>query len=202
MIFLVVGNLFAACDTDIENETIVDPYTYSPQYYQNLRDYALADDMTTIRQVARMIPQADTTRVGIYGHSGGGFMATAALLTHPDFYRVAVAASGNHDNNIYLKWWGETFHGRGPIPTNMELAPRLEGRLLLIHGDMDNNVHPASTLRMADALIRAGKRFDMLILPGKDHGLGDRYYENTINYYMLEHLAGRRMNHTDILHHQ
>ena len=176
-----------------------DFYTHG---YQNLRDYALADDMTTIRQVARMIPQADTTRVGIYGHSGGGFMATAALLTHPDFYRVAVAASGNHDNNIYLKWWGETFHGRGPIPTNMELAPRLEGRLLLIHGDMDNNVHPASTLRMADALIRAGKRFDMLILPGKDHGLGDRYYENTINYYMLEHLAGRRMNHTDILHHQ
>lgn len=170
--------------------------------YQNLRDYALADDMAAIRQVARMMPQADTTRVGIYGHSGGGFMATAALLTHPEFYRVAVAASGNHDNNIYLKWWGETFHGRGHIPTNMELAPRLEGRLLLIHGDMDNNVHPASTLRMADALIKAGKRFDMLILPGKDHGLGDRYYENTISYYMLEHLAGRQMNHTDILHHK
>lgn len=176
-----------------------DFYTHG---YQNLRDYALDDDMATIRQIAQMYPQADTTRVGIYGHSGGGFMATAALLTHPEFYKVAVAASGNHDNNIYLKWWGETFHGRGHIPTNLELAPNLKGKLLLIHGDMDNNVHPANTIRMAQALIKAGKRFDMLILPGKDHGLGDKYYTNTINYYMLEHLAGRQINHTDILLHK
>ena len=176
-----------------------DFYTYG---YQNLRDYALADDQAVIRQLARAIPQADTTRVGIYGHSGGGFMAAAALLSHPDFYRVAVSASGNHDNNIYLKWWGETFHGRGRVPTNLELAPNLQGRLLLIHGDMDNNVHPAHTLRMAQALIKEGKRFDMLLLPGQNHGLGDRYYQNRIHYYLLEHLAGRRFSHIDILKHQ
>lgn len=176
-----------------------DFYTYG---YQNLRDYALDDDMAAIRQMKQIVPQADTTRVGIYGHSGGGFMAVAAMLQHPDFYRVGIAASGNHDNNIYTKWWGETFHGRGKIPTNIELAKHLNGRLLLIHGDMDNNVHPAHTMRMADALIKEGKTFDMLILPGKDHGLGDKYYMNRIRYYMLQHLAGRTFNHIDILHHK
>lgn len=170
--------------------------------YQNLRDYALDDDMAAIRQMPQIIPQADTTRVGIYGHSGGGFMTVAAMLQHPDFYQVGIAASGNHDNNIYTKWWGETFHGRGHIPTNIELAKNLNGRLLLIHGDMDNNVHPANTIRMADALINSGKTFDMLILPGKDHGLGDKYFMNRIRYYMLQNMLGRTFNHIDILQHK
>lgn len=175
-------------------------YTYG---YGNLRDYVLDDDYAAIKQVAALIPQADTTRVGIYGHSGGGFVTTAAMLTRPDFYKVGVAASGNHDNNIYLKWWGETYHGirqvtdslgnkrwDARIPTTMELAKNLKGNLLLIHGDVDNNVHPASTLRMANALIKAGKRFDMLMIPGADHGLGDAYYMNTIRAYFREHLLG------------
>lgn len=170
--------------------------------YQNLRDYALDDDLAAIRQLPQFIPQADTCRVGIYGHSGGGFMTVAAMLQHPDFYKVGVAASGNHDNNIYTKWWGETFHGRGRIPTNIELAKNLNSHLLLIHGDMDNNVHPANTIRMADALIKEGKTFDMLLLPGKDHGLGDKYYMNRIRYYMLQHLAGRTFNHIDIIQHK
>ncbi|MBQ9285034.1 MAG: prolyl oligopeptidase family serine peptidase [Bacteroidaceae bacterium] len=172
--------------------------------YGNLRDYALDDDYAAIRQVAARIPQADTTRVGIYGHSGGAFLSTTALLSRPEFYKVAVAASGNHDNNIYLKWWGETFHGihqrtdslghthwEAHIPTNMELAGNLKGHLLLIHGDVDNNVHPASTLRMAQALIRAGKLFDMLMLPGVDHGVGDQYYQTTVRAYFREHLLGK-----------
>lgn len=175
-------------------------YTYG---YGNLRDYTLEDDYATIRQIAALYPQADTTRVGIYGHSGGGFVTTAAMLTRPDFYKVGVAASGNHDNNIYLKWWGETFHGvkqvtdslgnkhwDAHVPTTMELAKSLKGNLLLIHGDVDNNVHPASTLRMANAFIQAGKRFDMLMIPGADHGLGDKYYMNTIRAYFREHLLG------------
>ncbi len=176
-------------------------YTYG---YGNLRDYALDDDYAAIRQVATRIPQADTTRVGIYGHSGGAFLSTTALLSRPEFYKVAVAASGNHDNNIYLKWWGETFHGihqvtdslghthwDAHIPTNMELAGNLKGHLLLIHGDVDNNVHPASTMRMAQALIRAGKHFDMLMLPGVDHGVGDQYYQTTVRAYFREHLLGK-----------
>lgn len=165
-------------------------YSYG---YGNLRDYALADDHAAICQVARLVPQADTTRVGIWGHSGGGFMAAAALLSNPNFYKVGVSASGNHDNNIYTKWWGETFHGRGRIPTNIELASRLKGNLLLIHGDMDNNVHPANTMRLAHALICAGKRFDMLIIPGADHALGDTYFLNTIRAYLREHLRGERI---------
>ncbi len=165
--------------------------------YGNLRDYALDDDYQAIRQIASLIPQADTTRVGIWGHSGGGFMAAAAMLTRPWFYKTAVSCSGNHDNNIYTKWWGETFHGSQPIPTNMELADRLQGNLLLVHGDMDNNVHPASTLRMAHALIRANKRFDMLIIPGANHALGDSYFTNVVRAYLREHLRGEQIP-TDI----
>lgn len=170
--------------------------------YGNLRDYAIADDMAAIRQIAQRYPCADIDRVGIYGHSGGGFMTVAAMLNHPEFYKVGVAASGNHDNNIYTQWWGETFHGvrqsvdsdgrvkfECRIPTNIELADRLEGDLLLITGDVDNNVHPASTYRMARALIRADKVFDMMIIPGADHGLGDRYYNNLIRRYFVRHLV-------------
>ncbi len=178
-------------------------YTYG---YGNFRDYVLDDDYAAIRQIAALIPQADTTRVGIYGHSGGGFVATAALLTRPDFYKVGIAASGNHDNNIYLKWWGETFsgihqvtdslghkHWDAHIPTTMELAPNLKGNLLLIHGDVDNNVHIASTMRMAHALIKANKRFDMLIIPGTDHGLDATYYPSIIRSYFREHLLGEKV---------
>ncbi len=162
-----------------------DFYTHG---YGNLRDYAIDDDMATIRQVAEMIPQADTTRVGIFGHSGGGFMTATALMLHPEFYKVGVAASGNYDNNIYTKWWGETFHGRGKIPTTIELAPNLQGKLLLITGDKDNNVHPANTMRLANALIKANKKFDLFIMPGFDHGMGGRYYENLIRDYFIKHL--------------
>lgn len=181
----------------------------------NLRDYAVDDDMALVRQVAARYPFADPDRVGIYGHSGGGFMAATALLLHPEFYKVAVAASGNHDNNIYAQWWGEVFHGveqrtdadgkvhfECKVPTTAELADRLRGRLLLVHGDMDDNVHPASTLRLADALIRAGKRFDMLIMPGVDHGLPIRYFNNTVKYYFVEHLLGLPQEEIDILKHE
>lgn len=166
--------------------------------YGNLRDYPLDDDYAVIRQIGEIFPFADTTRVGIYGHSGGGFMTATAMMTRPGFYKAGVAASGNYDNNIYMKWWGETFHGvreengvfECRIPTTMELAGNLEGNLLLITGDMDNNVHPASTLRLADALIKAGKYFDMMVIPGADHGLGDKYYVNLIRLYFARHLLG------------
>lgn len=191
-----------------------DFYTYG---YGNLRDYPLADDKNTIEQLARKYSFIDTTRVGIYGHSGGGFQTVAAILTYPDFYKVAVAASGNHDNNIYIQWWGETFHGLNEktdpktgkatfsvnIPTNMELAGNLRGRLLLITGDVDKNVPPSSTYRMADALIKAGKRFDMFVLPGKDHGVMCPYYQNLIRYYFVDNLLHPDTDrHTDIINHK
>ncbi len=123
--------------------------------------------------------------MGITGHSGGGFMSTAALLTYPDFYKVAVSESGNHENNIYNQNWSEKYHGikevDGPdgkvkfeysIQKNSELAKNLKGHLLLSTGDMDDNVHMANTMRLADALIKAHKRFDQFILPGQRHAYG------------------------------
>ncbi len=153
--------------------------------YGNLRDYGLEDQKVAVQKLAAKYPWIDGTKVGIHGHSGGGFMSTAAILTYPDFYTAAVSCAGNHDNSVYNRWWSETHQGilekitaTGDttfvysINKNQELAPELKGHLLLVHGDMDNNVHPANTIRMADALIRANKRFDMLILPTQRHGFG------------------------------
>ncbi|WP_148372566.1 S9 family peptidase [Bacteroides bouchesdurhonensis] len=184
--------------------------------YGNLRDYPLADDKYVIEQLAKEYPYIDLDRVGIYGHSGGAFQTVASILTYPDFYKVAVAASGNHDNNIYIQWWGETFHGLNEkkdtktgkttfsvkIPTNMELAGNLKGKLMLITGDVDKNVPPSSTYRLADALIKANKRFDMFILPGKDHGVMSPYYQNLIRYYFVENLLQPSQRHIDIINHK
>jgi len=160
----------------------------------NMRDYALADNKKTIEDLAKDRSYVDLNKVGIFGHSGGGFMTATAMMTHPEFYKVGVAASGNYDPNIYTQWWGETYHGVNTtakatyIPTTLELAPNLKGKLLLITGDVDINVHPAHTFRLANALIKSGKFFDMMVLPGKDHGLGDWYYQSLIRNYFLSHL--------------
>jgi dipeptidyl aminopeptidase/acylaminoacyl peptidase len=182
--------------------------------YGNLRDYGLADKKAAVEQLARRHSFLDINRVGIYGHSGGGFMSTAALLVYPDFFKVAVSSSGNHENNIYNNTWSEKHHGikevvdadgnvtfEYDIEKNSELAKNLKGRLLLIHGDMDNNVHPGNTLRMADALIKANKRFDMLIIPGARHGFGAA--NNYVNWiradYFARHLLGEYDNSVDIV---
>lgn len=153
--------------------------------YGNLRDYGLEDQKYAIQQLGARHPFIDLDRVGIHGHSGGGFMSTAAILKYPDFFKAAVSCAGNHDNSIYNRWWSEQHHGvlekidKGDttfvysIQTNPEIASNLKGHLMLVHGDIDNNVHPANTIRVVNALIRANKRFDMLILPGQRHGFGD-----------------------------
>lgn len=187
---------------------------YHTYGYDNLRDYALADDKYGIEQLADRFPFIDITKVGIFGHSGGGFMSTAALCTYPDFYTAAVSSSGNHDNNIYNKWWGETHHGvkevkkqiqdsvkgdreeisfKTHVPTNAELARNFKGYLLLVTGDIDNNVHPGNTFRMADALIKAGKNFDMVVLPGQRHGyygIQRDFYQRKMWYHFAKYLLG------------
>ena len=171
--------------------------------YGNLRDYPLADDRHTIETLARQYSFIDTTRVGIYGHSGGGFETVTAMLTYPDFYKVGVAASGNYDNRAYIQWWAETYQGYGrEIPTAMELAGNLKGRLLLMTGEVDENVPVASTVRMADALQKAGKRFDMMLFPEQGHGLYGPYYQNAIRYYFLDHLVRPETFDIDIVKHQ
>ncbi len=168
--------------------------------YGNLRDYGLADQKYAIEQLADRYDWIDLERVGIHGHSGGGFMSTAAILTYPDFFKVAVSCAGNHDNRIYNRWWSEQHNGYDPenqagtyqIGTNPELAKNLKGHLMLVHGDIDNNVHPANTIRVVDALIRNNKRFDLLILPGQRHGFGDmdEYFFWRMADYFSEWLLG------------
>lgn len=173
--------------------------------YGNLRDYGLEDQKTAIQRLAARYPFIDATRVGIHGHSGGGFMSTAAILTYPDFYKVAVSCSGNHDNSIYNRWWSEQHHGimekiseQGDttfvysIKNNQSLASNLKGHLMLVTGDIDNNVHPANTIRVMDALIRANKRFDFLMLPGQRHGYDDmnEYFFYRMADYYSEWLLG------------
>ncbi|MDE0914679.1 MAG: prolyl oligopeptidase family serine peptidase, partial [Planctomycetota bacterium] len=256
---------------------------YHSYGYFNLRDYGLADKKAGLEQLAEQRPYVDINRIGIYGHSGGGFMTAAALMQEPynDFFKVGVSSSGNHDNNVYGYYWAERYHGlreveveqkeeersrsrsrgRGEaearddegddkeekkddtkvdgdgqkkdgekdgkkvdddgekkdgeeteeekeaetrfqiqVPSNAELAANLKGHLLLVHGDMDNNVHPAGTMRLVDALIRENKRFDMLIIPGKRHGYGDAssYFTQRKWDYFVEHLMGHSPVSADI----
>ena len=181
--------------------------------YGNLRDYGLADKKVAAQQLIARHSYIDGERVGIHGHSGGGFMSTAAILTYNDFFKVAVSCAGNHDNRIYNNWWSEKHHGikenikerKGKdgviemdttfsysISTNQDLAKRLKGNLLLVTGDMDNNVHPANTTRVVNALIRANKRFEMLYLPGQRHGFGDmdEYFFWKMADFFSKHLLG------------
>lgn len=181
--------------------------------YGNLRDYGLADKKTAVEQLANRYPWIDRTKVGIHGHSGGGFMSTAAMLVYPDFFKVAVSCAGNHQNNIYNRWWSEKHHGvlekvsdKGDttfvykIATNADVARNLKGKLLLVTGDIDENVHPANTITMVKALIHSNKRFDMLVLPGQRHGFGDmnEYFFWKMGDYFSEHLIGNRESTTDI----
>jgi dipeptidyl aminopeptidase/acylaminoacyl peptidase len=180
---------------------------YHSYGYFNLRDYGLADKKAGIEELAARFPWIDAERVGIYGHSGGGFMTAAALLLPPynEFFDVGVSSAGNHDNNVYNSNWSEQHHGLKEVkdeqgntkfdiqvPANHELAVNLKGHLLLVHGDMDNNVHPAGTIRLVNALIKAGKRFDMMMMPGKAHGFADMqgYFTQMMYEYFAEHLLG------------
>ncbi len=229
---------------------------YHSYGYYNLRDYALADKKAGIEQLAARHSFIDLDRVGIYGHSGGGFLTGAALLLPPynEFFKVGVSSAGNHDNNIYNQNWSEQHHGlryvvqdsasgqtggnaagaggRGAVgqggrggggrggagqvqqqqpgrgnqqtiqgrsqefqirvPTNHELAANLKGKLLLVHGDMDNNVHPGGTIRLVNALIQQNKRFDMMIMPGRAHGFAEYqpYFTQMLMEYFAEHLLG------------
>ena len=182
--------------------------------YGNLRDYGLEDQKYAIQQLGARHKWIDLNRVGIHGHSGGGFMSTAAILKYNDFFKAAVSCAGNHDNSIYNRWWSEQHHGiqekvsKGDttfvyhIDTNQELASRLKGHLMLVHGDQDNNVNPANTIRVVDALIRANKRFEFVLLPGQRHGFGDMneyFFWRMADHYSRYLMGDATRRPTDIL---
>ncbi len=185
--------------------------SFHDAYYGNMGDNGLPDQVSAIRQLAQRYPWMDLDRVGIWGHSGGGFASTAAILRYPDFYKVAVSGAGNHDNRNYEDDWGEKWQGlletypetnptsegdtAAVAATNYDnqanqlLADQLQGKLLLAHGMMDTNVHPSSTLLVVEALIEAEKDFDLLVLPNAGHGFGNRRYFMKRRWdYFVEHL--------------
>jgi dipeptidyl aminopeptidase/acylaminoacyl peptidase len=181
--------------------------SFHDAYYGNMGDNGLPDQITTIRQLAERNPWMDLDRVGIWGHSGGGFASTAGILRYPDFYKVAVSGAGNHDNRNYEDDWAEKWQGLlevydetgadGRQTTNYDnqanqlLAENLEGKLLLAHGLLDDNVHPSNTLLVVQALIEAEKDFDLLLLPDARHGFGNRRYFMKRRWdYFVRHLQG------------
>ena len=175
--------------------------SFHEAYYGNMGDNGIPDQIAMIRQLAERHAYMDVDRVGIYGHSGGGFASTAAILRYPDFYKVAVSQAGNHDNATYEDDWGEKWHGlleHYPDGTtnydkqaNHLLAGNLEGKLLLAHGSMDSNVPPNNTMLVVDKLIEANKDFDLIIFPNRGHGFGSEPYMMRRRWdYFVRHLMG------------
>jgi len=170
--------------------------------YGDMADNTIPDQMAGIRQLAAKYPWIDVQRVGIYGHSGGGAATAAAMFHDPDFFKVGVSESGNHDNRLYEDDWAEKWIGllkKNPDGTtnydsqaNQSFAANLKGHLLLVHGTMDDNVPPNNTLLVVDALIKANKDFDLLMVPNAGHGYGEATpYVNRRRWdYFVRYLAG------------
>jgi len=175
--------------------------SFHDAYYGNMGDNTLPDQIAGMKELAARYPFIDIDRVGIWGHSGGGFATAAALFRHPDFFKVGVAQAGNHDNRNYEDDWGERYQGLlvrqgdGDSYTdaaNQTHASKLQGKLLLAHGAMDSNVPPYNTMLVVDALIKAGKDFDLIIFPHARHGFGaDNNYMTRRRWdYFVRHLMG------------
>ncbi len=168
---------------------------------KNLVDAGLPDRILWIKAAAAKYPYMDLTRVGIFGGSAGGQNALGALLTHPEFYHVGVADCGCHDNRMDKIWWNELWMGWPVGPhyaenSNVTLAHKLQGKLLLIVGELDNNVDPASTMQVANALIKADKDFDLLVIPGANHGAaGTPYGRRRLQDFFVRHLLGVEPRH-------
>ena len=170
-------------------------------YYGNMGDNGLPDQVGMIRQLGARHSWMDLDRVGIWGHSGGGFASTAGILRYPDFYKVAVSQAGNHDNRNYEDDWGEKWQGlletypdgstNYDNQANQLVAENLQGKLLLAHGTMDTNVPAYNTLLVVDALIAADKDFDLVMLPNRGHGFGNEPYMMRRRWdYFVRHLLG------------
>ena len=185
--------------------------SFHDAYYGNMGDNGLPDNIAAIKQLSEKYTSMDIERVGIWGHSGGGFASTAALLRYPDFYDVAVSSSGNHDNRNYAADWGEKWQGlltplnknlnedkvnQNALKTNYDsqanqlLVENFKGKLLIAHGMLDDNVPPSNTLILVDALINANKDFDLILFPNQRHGYGEmkNYMMRRKWDYFIKHL--------------
>ena len=163
--------------------------------YKNLKDAGLPDHMAWLQDAARRYPYMDLERVGIFGSSAGGQEAMSAVLFHPEFYKAAYSACGCHDNRMDKIWWNELWMGY-PVDSsyiessNVEQAHRLERPLMLVVGEMDDNVDPASTMQVVNALIKANKDFELVVVPGAGHTMGDNFGEHKRYDFFVRHLMG------------
>jgi len=165
--------------------------------YGNMAENTLSDQISALQQLQKKLGFLDLDKVGIYGHSGGGFATAAAMLRHPEFFKVGIAESGNHDNRGYEDDWGERYIGllsgdNYALQANQEYASNLKGKLLIAHGGMDDNVPPYNSYLLVDALIKANKDFDLIIFPNARHGYGaDNMYMIRKRWdYFVENLLG------------
>jgi dipeptidyl aminopeptidase/acylaminoacyl peptidase len=180
-------------------------------YYGNMGDNTLPDQVAGMKELAARYPWIDIERAGIYGHSGGGYAAADAMFRYPDFFKVGISEAGNHDNRVYEDDWAEKWQGlleKKPdgatnydSQANQLIAGNLKGKLLLAHGTMDANVPPNNTLLVVDALIKANKDFDLLILPNRGHGFGDEAYMVRRRWdYFVRYLLGAEPPHEYEMH--
>lgn len=163
--------------------------------WKNIKDAGFPDRILWMKEAAKTRPYMDITKVGIFGNSAGGQNSLGALLFHPEFYKVAVSSSGCHDNRMDKIWWNELWmsYPIGPEyaeSSNVTHAHKLEGKLLLILGELDDNVDPASTMQVVDKLIKAKKNFDFIFVPGMGHSMGGEYGERRRRDFFVKHLLG------------
>ncbi|MEZ4902122.1 MAG: S9 family peptidase [Spirosomataceae bacterium] len=170
--------------------------------YGNMGDNTLEDQMAGIKELATSRTYMDLSRIGVWGHSGGGYATAAAMFRYPDFYKVGISESGNHENRNYEDDWGERYIGllvkdasgkaNYENQANQNFAVNLKGKLLLAHGAMDDNVPPYNTYLVVEALQKANKDFDLIIFPKARHGFGvDTYYMMRRRWdYFVKHLIG------------
>jgi dipeptidyl aminopeptidase/acylaminoacyl peptidase len=171
-------------------------------YYGDMADNTIPDQVAGMKQLAQRHPWIDLTRVGIWGHSGGGYATASAMFMHPDFFHVGISESGNHDNRVYEDDWAEKWTGlleknadgtsNYDSQATQTMAKNLKGKLLLAHGTMDSNVPPQNTLLVVDALIKANKDFDLILFPNAGHGFGAAgdYMTRRRWDYFVKHLLG------------
>ena len=177
--------------------------SFHDKYWPDMSTNTLPDQIAGIRQLAQRYSYIDTTKVGMWGHSGGGFATAAAMFRYPDFFKVGISESGNHDNRNYEDDWGERYIGlltKGPdgkdnyeAQANQTYAKNLKGKLMLAHGMMDNNVPPYNTMLVVDALTKANKDYDLVIFPNAGHGFGtDSPYMMRRRWdYFVKNLLGK-----------
>ena len=176
--------------------------SFHDAYYGRMGDNTLPDQVAGMKELATRYKFIDIDKAGMWGHSGGGFATAAAMFRYPDFFKVGIAESGNHDNRVYEDDWGERYHGllvrdangkdNYEAEANQSLAKNLKGKLLLAHGTLDDNVPPDNTMLVVDALIKANKDFDLLMLPNLPHGYGpaSNYMMRRRWDYFVTHLMG------------